>query len=382
MSRYQAVRRWVADQGSPLVHESIPSRYATLEEAVRTLRPAQPLQAVYPAVRARQAARFRDGFPGRVIYTLAANPDPSVLQDLRMAGITSFAAKTLAEMDGARRESPDSALVFTAPVKAREDIRHAWQAHGVTAFACATPEESRKIREVTGDDPRVTLLVRGQGEGAFALAREAQAVGVRVGLSVAGDAEAATPLAYVRDVVATWRAARAAGVSPDVMNLEGGFPRKASPESLFACLRDALVGACEGVEAWGMLGRSLVGDSATLVTRVELRKGDVLHVNDGTYGSLSDVARRGAAGGAVRLIRDDARAGRKGVRGRALAPFILFGPTCDSVDKMPGPFLLPDDVQEGDWLAFTAAGAYGASAQTRFNGFFSDAKVEITEDRP
>jgi ornithine decarboxylase len=47
---------------------------------------------------------------------------------------------------------------------------------------------------------------------------------------------------------------------------------------------------------------------------------------------------------------------------------------------MPGPFLLPEDVCEGDWIALKGMGAYMAASQSRFNGFYSDSQVEIADE--
>jgi diaminopimelate decarboxylase len=44
--------------------------------------------------------------------------------------------------------------------------------------------------------------------------------------------------------------------------------------------------------------------------------------------------------------------------------------------------MLPEDVGEGDWIALEGMGAYMAASQTKFNGFYSDAKVEIIADSP
>ena len=60
-------------------------------------------------------------------------------------------------------------------------------------------------------------------------------------------------------------------------------------------------------------------------------------------------------------------------------PFVLFGPTCDSADVMRGPFLLPADVREGDWIELGQLGAYGACLRTSFNGFDRARLVEVRD---
>ena len=64
---------------------------------------------------------------------------------------------------------------------------------------------------------------------------------------------------------------------------------------------------------------------------------------------------------------------------KASTDFALFGPTCDSADRMRGPFRLPADTREGDWIELDQLGAYGACLRTRFNGFEGGATVEVAD---
>jgi ornithine decarboxylase len=59
--------------------------------------------------------------------------------------------------------------------------------------------------------------------------------------------------------------------------------------------------------------------------------------------------------------------------------FTLFGPTCDSADVMKGPWTLPADVREGDWIEIGQLGAYGAALRTGFNGFDRALVIEVTD---
>ena len=108
---------------------------------------------------------------------------------------------------------------------------------------------------------------------------------------------------------------------------------------------------------------------------MQLRRGDALYVNDGVYGSLSDAGRPGFRFPARRIrpdgIGDPADAPQRG--------FTLFGPTCDSADRMEGPFLLPEDVDEGDWVELGQLGAYGVCLRTAFNGFDSALSAEVAD---
>ena len=75
----------------------------------------------------------------------------------------------------------------------------------------------------------------------------------------------------------------------------------------------------------------------------------------------------------MRLVRA-ARPGERRTGGDAhhLVGFDLYGPTCDSIDSMPGPHWLPADADDGDWVEVGMMGAYSNALKTRFNGFESE----------
>jgi len=110
------------------------------------------------------------------------------------------------------------------------------------------------------------------------------------------------------------------------------------------------------------------------VVQVQLRRGDTLYVNDGVYGSLSDAGALGFRFPTRRIRLGEPR----GAEAEA-ADFALFGPTCDSADRMRGPFRLPADMGEGDWIELGQLGAYGACLRTQFNGFGRADLVEVAD---
>ena len=66
---------------------------------------------------------------------------------------------------------------------------------------------------------------------------------------------------------------------------------------------------------------------------------------------------------------------------KKLTSFKFFGPTCDSLDYMKGPFLLPNNIKEGDYIELGQLGAYGLTFRTKFNGFYSNKIFELN-DKP
>ena len=119
-------------------------------------------------------------------------------------------------------------------------------------------------------------------------------------------------------------------------------------------------------------GRALVAESGSTIVRVNLRKKQKLYINDGTYGTLFDAGTPNIVFPA-RLIRNGKIISKK------LTAFNFYGPTCDSMDYMKGPFLLPNSIKENDYIELGQLGSYGLTFRTQFNGFFSDEIYEVDD---
>jgi ornithine decarboxylase len=182
------------------------------------------------------------------------------------------------------------------------------------------------------------------------------------------------------------RAIVRAGVMVDIVDVGGGFP-SVYPGMVPPEMSDyvdsiqrgfAEMSVHEETELWCEPGRALVAEASSILTKVELKKGDALYLNDGSYGSLFDAAHVKWPF-PVKLYRGGGAEAHE-VEG-PLKPFRFYGPTCDSLDHMPGPFWLPEDIQEGDYVEIGMLGAYGVAMNTRFNGF-GDAETVIVDDAP
>ena len=88
-----------------------------------------------------------------------------------------------------------------------------------------------------------------------------------------------------------------------------------------------------------------------------------MFLNDGVYGALAELPLIGNVDRIEVYSPEGAR------RMGEVLPRIVFGPTCDSVDRLPGELPLPEDLREGDFIVFRAMGAYTTATNTRFNGF-------------
>jgi ornithine decarboxylase len=291
-------------------------------------------------------------------------------------------------------------MAFMHPVKSRRAISAAYFDHGVRTFSLDTHEELAKIIDATGGARDLTLMVRlaVQAEGStyplagkfgvepheapgllLAARRATQAL---MGVAFHVGSQCMRPTAYPSAMAQASRALVRAGVFADVVDVGGGFPSiypGMAPPALADYMDSIDRGFAEmmvheATELWCEPGRALVAESSSVLTQVELRKGDALYLNDGSYGSLFD-ATHSKWPFPVKLVRDGV------VSDAPLKPFRFYGPTCDSIDHMPGPFWLPEDVREGDFIEIGMLGAYGVAMTTRFNGY-GDLDIAQLDDAP
>lgn len=365
-------------------------------DLVRERSPERPVALVRPGAVELAARWFSQNFKGDVFYAVKANPSPWVIRELQRGGVRRFDVASIPEIELVRAHAPDARMAFMHPVKSRQAIASAYSDYGVRTFAIDSEAELAKILDVTGGASDLELIVRLAVEApgaAYALAgkfgvstadapdlllaarRSTQEI---MGVSFHVGSQCMRPSAFQAAMAQASRALVRAGVLADVVDVGGGFPSvypgMAPPdldEYLAAIDRgfsDMMVH--ETTELWCEPGRALVAEGTSLLTRVELRKGDALYLNDGAYGSLFDAAHAKWPFPA-KLIRPGEPSSAP------LRGFQFYGPTCDSLDHMPGPFRLPEDVQEGDFIEIGMLGAYGVAMTTRFNGFGDLETVEV-----
>ena len=361
-----------------------------------TRRPAQPVTCIRPHAAAKAARFFAEKFPGKVLYAVKANPSPELIQLLGDNGVTHFDVASIAEVRLVRRIHPQATLCFMHPVKAPEAIAEAYFQHGVRTFSLDSHDELAKIMAATDNAADLTLCVRlrvSSGHSKLSLASKFGA-GVEdapdlllatrqaadtLGVCFHVGSQAMSPQAYA-DALAIARAAIVqAGVTVDVVDVGGGFP-SAYPgmmppplEAYFEVIKthfEALP-ISYSAELWCEPGRALSAEYASVVVRVERRRGDVLFINDGAYGSLFDAAHVDWRFPVTLLRAEASRAKEMG--------FSFYGPTCDDMDFMQGPFMLPADIQAGDYIEIGMLGAYGAAMRTDFNGFRADETVVVAD---
>ena len=378
--------------------------YHTPLDLVRERSPERPVALARPDAVAVAARWFQDNFRGDVFYAVKANPSPWVIETLVKSGVNSFDVASVPEIELVSRHAPGARMAFMHPVKSRRAIAQAYFDHGVKTFALDTHEELQKILDATGGADDLSLIVRlgVSAEGAsYSLAGKfgvdtweapslllaaRRATQDRMGVSFHVGSQCMRPTAYQAAMAQANRAIVRAGVMVDVVDVGGGFP-SVYPGMMPPDMADyadsihrgfAEMSVHDDTELWAEPGRGLVAEATSLLTKVELRKGDALYLNDGSYGSLFDAAHMKWPF-PVKLYRGEGETAHE-VEG-PLKPYRFYGPTCDSIDHMPGPFWLPEDVREGDYVEIGMLGAYGIAMSTRFNGF-GDAETVAVADAP
>jgi ornithine decarboxylase len=364
---------------------------------IAKLGPVQPVTLVRPHAAARAARYFVEKFPGRSMYAVKANPSPELLQVLWDSGITHYDVASIAEVRLVARALPQATLCFMHPVKAEEVIEEAYFTHGVKTFSLDSVEELEKIERATRGATDLTLCVRlrvssehsklslaskfgaAPGETRDLLFRARQTADA-LGICFHVGSQAMTPQAYAEAMERVRAAIVEAGVTVDVIDVGGGFPStypgmEPPPlELYFETIHRAFesLPVSYSSELWCEPGRALCAEYSSLIVRVEKRRGSELYINDGAYGALFDAAHIGWRFPVTLLREPDSRA-------RPLE-FSFYGPTCDDLDHMTGPFLLPADVGAGDYIEIGMLGAYGCAMRTAFNGFGSDETVIVSDE--
>jgi ornithine decarboxylase len=364
---------------------------------IANLRPVQPVTLVRPHAAARAARFFVEKFPGRTLYAVKANPSPDLIRILWDSGVTHFDVASIAEVRLVARTLPQATLCFMHPVKAEEAIREAYVEHGVRTFSLDTIEELEKIMRATDDAADLTLCVRlrvssdhsklslaakfgAAPHEAKALLFAARQAADALGICFHVGSQAMTPEAYSEAMERVRAAIVEAAVTVDVIDVGGGFPsvypgmEPPELEAYFETIHRAFesLPISYSAELWAEPGRALCAEYSSLIVRVEKRRGDELYINDGAYGALFDAAHIGWRF-PVRLLREPESETRD-------MAFSFYGPTCDDLDHMTGPFDLPGDVRAGDYIEIGMLGAYGAAMRTAFNGFGSAETVVVTDE--
>jgi len=367
--------------------------YGGAAAMIRALAQELPVIGIRPHLVRARAEQVLASFPGDVLYAVKCNDHPVVLETLYAAGVRHFDTASIKEIRRVRELLPDAVCHFMHPVKSTESIAEAYHLHGVRRFVLDHPRELDKIVAATGHATDLELFVRlaVPGDGALLtltgkfgtgpaeateLLRLVRGVAAQTGVTFHVGSQCLDPEAFTRAIdIAAGVIAAVGGV--DHLDVGGGFPAAyTGDEPPFRAFVEAITAT---VERHGLTcalqcepGRLLVAEGASVFARVELRRGAALYLNDGVYGNLAELKWVGPQFPTRALSANGPRSGRD-------LAFDLFGPTCDSIDSMPGPHWLAADVDDGDWVEVGMMGAYSSALRTDFNGF-ADCRTVLLDD--
>lgn len=372
-------------------------RFPSVVALIEELRPTLPFYALHPAKFQFAAKRFLDEFPGTTMYAVKANPALPVLDQIYAAGIRHFDTASLAEIKLIRERYSDSHCHFMAPVRLPGHAAAAWRDYGIRDFVVDSDQELDKLLSETdgGKDLRIFVRIATPLGGAILelsskfgtkpengakLLRRVADAGAMPAITFHVGSQCLSPFTYAQAVEMSRRAAVAANVKITALDVGGGFPNTYPGNDVpphhwyFDTIRESL--STFPLEPDGELlcepGRALCAEGCTLINRVILNKGDALFVNDGKYGNMDELCQPGWTAEYVRKVYRLDGSGRAYEVTGAPKQFRIYGPTCDTVDVLPHPMSLPEDIALGDYIVFENAGAYTAACRTQFNGLYAD----------
>jgi len=376
-------------------------KFKSVEELISQLKPDKPVYCIRKNSILSVSKFFQKKFPGKILYAVKTNPHPTVIKTLIKSGIDQFDVASIDEIKAVRKFSQSTKCSFMHTVKSRESISEAYFKYGVKTFSLDTKDELIKIIKSTSNAKDLELFVRVSVSNEHAEidlskkfgALNSEATGLlrlvkqhakKIGLSFHVGSQCMHPISYAKGITEIGNIIKKTKIIPDYINVGGGFPTiypdliPQSLENYFDEIKKGLKNLkldnlpeiiCEP-------GRALVAESGSTIVRVNLRKKQKLYINDGTYGTLFDAGTPNIVFPS-KMIKDYSNK----IISKKLTAFDFFGPTCDSMDYMKGPFLLPNNIKENDYIELGQLGSYGLTFRTQFNGYYSNEIYEV-EDNP
>ena len=373
-------------------------KFKTVDKLISQLKPERPVYCIRKKSIHIASKIFQNKFPGKILYAVKTNPHPEVLKAIVESGIQNFDVASVKEIKDIRKINPEAKCSYMHTIKSRESIKDAYFKYNIKAFSLDTKDELIKIIESTNHAKDLELFIRvavsnehaeidlskkfgALTSEASGLLRLTKQYAKKIGLSFHVGSQCMHPISYSKGINEIGNIIKKTKILPDYINVGGGFPTiypDLIPQSMDSYFNEIKKGLeklkleklpeiiCEP-------GRALVAESGSTIVRVNLRKKQKLYINDGTYGTLFDAGTPNIVFPA-RLIKSSKIISKK------LTAFSFYGPTCDSMDYMKGPFLLPNNIKENDYIELGQLGAYGLTFRTQFNGFYSNEIYEVEDD--
>jgi ornithine decarboxylase len=374
-------------------------KFKDVNELVNTLRPDYPVYCIRPESIRTSVNFFKKNFPGKILYAVKTNPNEKVLKNIILNKINDFDVASINEIRLINKLKPDAKLYFMHTVKSKENIAESYFKLGVKDFALDTKDELQKILEATNQAKDLNLYVRiaisnehakidlsrkfgASPSEALGLVRLCKEHAKKIGISFHVGSQCMHKVSFSKAIAEVGNIIKKTKIIPNIINVGGGFPSiypGLNPEPLSGYMEEIKISLSKlklpnMPELFCEPGRAIVAESGSTIVKVILRKKQKLYINDGTYGTLFDA-------GVPNFVFPSRMISNGRIQSKKLTAFSFFGPTCDSLDCMKGPFLLPNNIKEGDYIELGQLGAYGLTFRTKFNGFYSDHIFELN-DKP
>ena len=373
-------------------------KFKSVDKLVNQLKPTEPVYCIRRDSINIASKFFQNKFPGKILYAVKTNPHPLVLKTIVESGINDFDIASIKEVEAIRSVSPDAKCSYMHTVKSKESINEAYFKYNIKTFSIDTKDELIKILNSTNQAKDLELFVRvsvsnehaeidlskkfgAQTSEAIGLYRLTKQYAKKIGLSFHVGSQCMHPISYSKGINEIKYIIKKTKIVPDVINIGGGFPTiypdlvPQSLDSYFEEIKNSLnkLKLQKKPEIICEPGRAIVAESGSTIVRVNLRKKQKLYINDGTYGTLFDA-------GVPNIVYPSRIITSGRIISKKLTSFDFYGPTCDSMDYMKGPFILPNNIKEGDYIELGQLGAYGLTFRTQFNGYYSDSIYEVCDD--
>ena len=373
-------------------------KFKSVDKLVDQLKPTEPVYCIRRDSINIASKFFQNKFPGKILYAVKTNPHPLVLKTVVESGINDFDIASIKEVEAIRSVSPDAKCSYMHTVKSKESINEAYFKYNIKTFSIDTKDELIKILNSTNQAKDLELFVRvavsnehaeidlskkfgAQTSEAIGLYRLTKQYAKKIGLSFHVGSQCMHPISYSKGINEIKYVIKKTKIVPDVINIGGGFPTiypdlvPQSLDSYFEEIKNSLnkLKLEKKPEIICEPGRAIVAESGSTIVRVNLRKKQKLYINDGTYGTLFDA-------GVPNIVYPSRIITSGRIISKKLTSFDFYGPTCDSMDYMKGPFILPNNIKEGDYIELGQLGAYGLTFRTQFNGYYSDSIYEVCDD--
>ena len=374
-------------------------KFKTVNELVNSLQPDYPVYCIRPNEIKKSVNFFKENFPGKILYAVKTNPNEKIIKQIISNGVNEFDVASLNEIKLINKICPDAKLHFMHTIKSKESITSAYNDYNVKSFSLDSKDELSKILDATNQAKDLELFVRiaiSNEHAEIDLSRKfgalpSEALGLvrlcrqhakKLGISFHVGSQCMHKISYSKGIKEIGNIIKKTKIIPETINVGGGFPSvypDLNPEPLLNYMTEIKkelnnLKLDKLPEVICEPGRAIVAESGSTIVKVILRKKNNLYINDGTYGSLFDA-------GAPNFVLPSKMIVEGRVQSKKLTAFSFFGPTCDGLDYMKGPFLLPNNIKEGDYIELGQLGAYSLTFRTNFNGFYSNEIHELS-DKP